>query len=127
MVRPRQRSRHIPRPAGAGPTAVALPALKPSTETPAHAAPAPQAPAAQPAPSRPGAPASAEHPPAPRLREPQQHHPAVPVGAGLGVAAIGLLAALEPRRRAAARRRAPGTRPALPDPSSQPAALSLRR
>src|SRR5205823_14320493 len=63
-------------------------------------------------------PAATEHP--------HRQNPAVPVGAGLGVAAIGMLAALDRRRRASARRREHGTRLALPDPHLQQAELSLR-
>jgi DNA-binding SARP family transcriptional activator len=53
--------------------------------------------------------------------------PAIPVGAGLGVAAIAALATLERRRRAAGRRRRPGTRMRLPDPPLAAAEATLRR
>jgi DNA-binding SARP family transcriptional activator len=53
--------------------------------------------------------------------------PAIPVGAGLGVAAIAALATLERRRRSAARRRRPGTRLRLPEPPLAAAEATLRR
>jgi len=77
---------------------------------------APHGPAStRPAPAAP-APAQTSH----------QHNPAIPVGAGLGVAALGVVAALERRRRIAMRRRPHGTRLALPDPLLADAELSLR-
>ena len=72
--------------------------------------------------------------PAPRPRpEAEQHAPRaprhnvpVPVDAGLAIAAIGVLAALERRRRVAQRHRKPGTRLRLPDPALAPVERRLR-
>jgi DNA-binding SARP family transcriptional activator len=57
----------------------------------------------------------------------RRRDPAVPVGAGLSMAALGLLAALERRRRVAARRRTPGTRLARPGPELRAAEARIRR
>ena len=67
-------------------------------------------------------------PPAPAPITAAHRHdlPAIPVGAGLGVAALGILAALERRRRAAARRRRPGTRLRLPEAALREVELTLR-
>jgi DNA-binding SARP family transcriptional activator len=68
------------------------------------------------------------HPPAAvaSAQRPARHNPAIPVGAGLAVGAVGLLAALERRRRVANRRRRPGTRLRLPDPPLAATEVRLR-
>jgi DNA-binding SARP family transcriptional activator len=73
---------------------------------------------------------SPNHDPAPTAPVPLHAHrdnPAIPVGAGLGVAALAFVAALDRRRRAAARRRPAGAVLALPAPELREAEASLRR
>jgi DNA-binding SARP family transcriptional activator len=122
----------------------AAPATAPTEEPRAHPDDTHTADAPQRAPSdavMPAAPASA-----PAQREPQptsrptpatpapvpvshasRRDPAVPIGAGITLAALGILTALERRRRVAARRRPLGSRLALPDPELAAAEARLRR
>ena len=83
-----------------------------------HAAPAPEVPAVTeparevPAP-RPTMTAPASQPTDAGKSTPDQHathNPAVPIGAGLAIGTLGLLVALDRRRRVASRRRTPGVR-----------------
>jgi DNA-binding SARP family transcriptional activator len=101
---------------------------KPLVAPPPPATAAPEA-----APSSPSQPPPNQNPSAPTQPEVPavRHHAATdvqaPITAGLAVAALGLLAALDRRRRIARRRRAPGTRLARPSPDLLRAEADLRR
>jgi DNA-binding SARP family transcriptional activator len=93
-----------------------------------EAAPVPRQPEVTRAETPASRPAPAAHSPAaPVPLHAHRDNPALPVGAGLGVAALALVAALDRRRRAAARRRPTGSVLALPAPELREAEASLRR
>ena len=109
------------------------PPTKPRTTAPSPTRPRRHEDPALPAEPRPERPAQETQPVRARPTEgsaPAKHssrsNPAIPVGAGLSIGALGLLAALERRRRIAARRRPTGTRLARPDPPLIDAEIRIR-